>query len=175
MALEVLQHQAGLDHPFLHANQEALGLLYLLVFQEVLEDQGVPWDQVDSHRAPHFLLLLWLLFFLGDPFFPFLPLVQDTQDDNRSHLIQGGPLVLVLQAGRVVLASRVFLGHSQVFQEYQHPLEILEDQEPLVAQEVPLCLDKFPLVCLGALEDPVIQHLQSLHSGQGALGPLELL
>lgn len=81
----------------------------------------------------------------------------------------------MLQAGRVVLASRGFLGHSQIFQEYQLPLEILEDQEPLVAQEVPPCLDKFPLVCLGALEDPVVQHLQSLHSGQGALGPLELL
>lgn len=175
MALEVLQHQAGLDHPFLPANQEALSLLYFLVFQEVLGDQGVPWDQVDRYRVPHFLLLLLLLFLLGDPFFPFLPLVQGTQGDNISHLIQGGPLVLVLQAGQVVLASQVSLGHSHVFQEHQLPPEILEDLEPLVAQEVPSCLDKFPLVCLGALEDRVVQHLQSLHSGQGVLGPLELL
>ena len=36
-------------------------------------------------------------------------------------------------------------------------------------------LDKFPLVCLGALEDLVIQHLQSPHSSQGVLGPLEHL
>lgn len=79
------------------------------------------------------------------------------------------------QAGLVVLDSQVFLGHSRVFQEYRLPLEILEDQEPLVAREVPSCLDKFPLVCLGALEDLVVQHLQSLHSGQGALGPLEHL
>lgn len=56
------------------------------------------------------------------------------------HLIQGSPLVLVLQAGLVALDSQVFLGHSQVFQEHQLPLEILEDQEPLVAQEVPSCL-----------------------------------
>lgn len=55
VALEVLQHQAGLDHPFLHASQEALSLLYFLVFQEVLEGQRVPWDQVDSYRVPHFL------------------------------------------------------------------------------------------------------------------------
>lgn len=175
MALEVLQHQAGLDYPFLHANQETLSLLYFLVFQEVLGDQGVPWDQVDRYRVPHFLLLLCLLFFLGDPFFPFLPLVQGTQGDNTSHLIQGDPVVLVLQAGPVVLASQVVLGHSRVFQAHPLPLEILEDQEPLVAHEVPSCLDNFPLVCLGALEDLVIQHLQSLHSGQGALGPLEHL
>lgn len=175
MALEVLQHQAGLDHPFLHANQGVLNLLYFLVFQEVLEDQGVLRDQVDRYIVPHFLLLLWLLFFLGDPFFPFLPLVQGTQGGNISHLIQGCPLVLVHQAGLVVLDSQVFLGHSQVFQEHQLPLEILEDQEPLVAREVPSCLDRFPLVCLGALEDLVVQHLQSLHSGQGALGPPEHL
>lgn len=84
-------------------------------------------------------------------------------------------MVLVHQAGLVVLDSQVFLGHSQVFQEHQLPLEILEDQEPLVAREVPSCLDRFPLVCLGALEDLVVQHLQSLHSGQGALGPPEHL
>ena len=53
------------------------------------------------------------------------------------HLIQGAPLVLVRQAGRVALASQVFLGHSRVFQEPQLLLEILEDQEPLVVQEVP--------------------------------------
>lgn len=175
MALEVLQHQADLDHPFLHANQGALNLLYFLVFQEVLGDQGVPWDQVDRYRVPRFLLLLWLLFFLEDPLFPFHPLAQGTQGHSISHLIQGAPLVLVRQAGRVALASQVFLGHSRVFQEYQLLLEILEDQEPLVVQEVPSCLDKFPLVCLGALEDLVIQHLQSLHSSQGVLGPLEHL
>lgn len=82
MALEVLQHQAGLDHLSLQAIQEALSLLYFLVFQEVLEGQGVSWDNVDRHRVPHFLFLLWLHFFLGDPFSPFLPLVQGTQGDN---------------------------------------------------------------------------------------------
>lgn len=82
MALEVLQPQAGLDHPFLHASQEALSLLYFLVFQEVLEGQRVPWDQVDSYKVPHFLFLLWLLFFLVDPSFLFLPLVQGTQGYN---------------------------------------------------------------------------------------------
>ena len=55
VALEVLQLQAGLDHPFLHANQGVLSLLYFLVFQEVLEDQGVLRDQVDRYRVPHFL------------------------------------------------------------------------------------------------------------------------
>lgn len=42
-----------------------------------------------------------------------------------------------------------------------------------MVQEVPSCLDKFPLVCLGAREDLVAQRLQFLHSGQGGLGPLE--
>lgn len=55
VALAVLQHQADLDRPFLHANQGALSLLYFLVFQEVLGDQGVPWDQVDRYRVPCFL------------------------------------------------------------------------------------------------------------------------
>lgn len=54
-ALEVLRHQAGLDHPFPRASQEALSLLYFLVSQEVLEGQGVPRDQVDRYRVPHFL------------------------------------------------------------------------------------------------------------------------
>lgn len=112
MALGVLQPQAGPAHPFLHAIQEVLSLLYFLVFQEVLEGQGVPWDQVDRHRVPRFLFLLWLLFFLGDPFVPFLPLVQGTQGYSVSHLIQGGPVVLVIQEGQVVLASLVLLGHN---------------------------------------------------------------
>lgn len=112
MVLGVLQPQAGLDHPFLHASQEVLSLLYFLVFQEVLEDQGAPWDQVEKHKVPDFLFLLWLLFFLGGPFFPFLPLVQGTQGYSISHLIQGGPVVLVLQEDQVVLASLVLLGHN---------------------------------------------------------------
>lgn len=80
---------------------------------------------------------------------------------------------LVIQAGQVVLASLDFLGHSRVFQEHQLPLEILEDQESLVVQEVLPCLDNFPLACLGAQEDLVVQHLQFLQCGQRALGSLE--
>lgn len=170
MVLAVLQHQAGLDRPFLHASQEALSLLYFLVFQEGLEGQGVPWDQEDRYRVPHFLFLLWLLFFLGDPFSPFLLLVQDTQDYNITHLGQGSPLVLVLQAGQAVLVSLVLLGHRRLFLDYQLPLEVLEDQ---VTLGNPPCLDKFPLVCLGVLVDPAVQLLQVLHSGLEALGPLE--
>lgn len=79
----------------------------------------------------------------------------------------------MLQVSQVVLADLTVLGQNLVSQEYLLPLETLEDREARVAQEVPPCLDKLPLVDQKGLGDRVAQCLPFLHSGQGILGPLE--
>lgn len=50
----------------------------------------------------------------------------------------------MLQATQVVPGSLTFLEQNQLSQEYQLPLEILDDQETLVAQGVPSCLQEKP-------------------------------
>lgn len=79
----------------------------------------------------------------------------------------------MVQATQVVPGSLVFLEQNQVFQVYQLPLEVQDDQEALVAQGVPSCLDSRPLVYLGGRGDQGVQHPPSLHSVLGAQDPPE--
>lgn len=73
----------------------------------------------------------------------------------------------------MVLAALVFPEQNQVSQEYQLLQEVLDDQETLVAQEVPSCLRRLRLVCLGSLGGQVAPWPPFLHSGQETQGPLE--
>lgn len=63
----------------------------------------------------------------------------------------------MLQATQVVPGSLTFLEQNQLSQEYQLPLEILDDQETLVAQGVPSCLHRLPLGYLSDQGDQVVQ------------------
>lgn len=58
------------------------------------------------------------------------------------HLIPGGPAALELQATLVVPDSQVFPEQNQLSQEYRLPLGVLGDQETLLAQGVPSCLQE---------------------------------
>lgn len=79
----------------------------------------------------------------------------------------------MLPAARGVPAPLVFLGRNQVSQEGQLPLELPDARVSLVAQGVPSCLDRFPLVDPGGRGDRGTQPPPFLHSGQGVLGPQE--
>lgn len=173
MALEILWHQEGLGNLFLQATQGAPSLPYSLASQEALEGLMGPWDQAGRHRALSSLFLLWSLVFLEDPLCLLFLVVRVAQQYNIQHLIPEVPAVPALQAAQLVPGCLVCLEQNQLFQEPQLPLEILGDQEILVAQEVPSCLDRLPLVYLGHQEDHVVQQPLFLHSGQGALDPLE--
>lgn len=69
--------------------------------------------------------------------------------------------------------SQVFPEQNQLSQEYRLPLGVLGDQETLLAQGVPSCLHRFPLVPLGDQGGQGVQPPPFLHSGQGALDPPE--
>jgi len=73
----------------------------------------------------------------------------------------------------VVLGSLAFLDWIQLSQGYQLRLEIPDDQEALLAQEVPSRLHSPPLVDRRGREDQVVQQTPFLRSGQGAPDPLE--
>lgn len=73
----------------------------------------------------------------------------------------------MVQATQVVLGTLVFLEQNQVFLVHQLPLEVQDDQEVLVAQGVPSCLDRLSLVCPGLQGDQGLQQPPSLHSVQG--------
>lgn len=173
LALEILWHQKDPGNLFLQATQGAPSLLYYLAFQEVLEGLVGPWDQAGRHRAPNFLFLLWSLFFREDLLCLLFLVVQVAQCYNAQHPILEVPAALVLQASLVVPGPPVFLEQNQLSQEYQLPLEILDDQETLVAQEIPSCLHRLLLVYLRAQGAQVVQQPLFLQSGQDALDPLE--
>lgn len=116
-----------------------------------------PWDQAGRHRALSSLFLLWSLVFLEDPLCLLFLVVQVAQQYNIQHLILEVPAVPAPQAARLVPGCLVFPEQNQLSQEHQLPLEIQGDQETLVAQEVPSCLHRLPLVFLGHQEDHVVQ------------------
>lgn len=79
----------------------------------------------------------------------------------------------MLPAAQVVPGPLVFLERNQVSQEGRLPLELPDAQETLAAQGAPSCLDRFPLVDLGARGGRGTQQPLFLHSGQGVLDPPE--
>lgn len=73
----------------------------------------------------------------------------------------------------MVPASLAFLDWTQLSQGHLLPLEILGDQETLLAQGGPSCLHSPPQVDRKGRGDRVVQQTLSLHSDQAAPDPLE--